>query len=145
MKIIIGADHRGYALKSFLMKSLPAWQWVDVGTDSDQRSDYPLFARRVCAEVRRRKELGVLICGSGVGMSIAANRFKGIYAALCWRDEIALAARRDDNINVLVLPADFLDNEVAVRLVMIFVSTPFQSGRYQERLACLDHDSFTQE
>lgn len=140
MKISIGADHRGYALKEFLRKNFPDIEWIDVGTDNgDDRVDYPVFARSVCKMVQDgAAERGILSCGSGVGVSIAANRFKGIYAALCWSSEVAKAARQHDLANVLVLPADFISDQEALSIVEAWLHTEFLGGRYQERLEMLD-------
>src|SRR3972149_11533832 len=114
MKICIGSDHRGYALKKFMMHALPAFEWSDVGSHSAERTDDPLYAQYVCKKVvSGAADFGVLICGSGVGMTIAANRFKGIYAALCWNEDVACVARQDDGTNILVLPSDFVTKEQA--------------------------------
>lgn len=111
MKIAIGADHRGYKLKEFLKQNSAEISWIDLGTDHETpASDYPDFAQKVCQKVLGDNDChaGILICGSGVGMSIASNRFLGIYAGLCWSPEVALAAKKDDCINILILPADFI-------------------------------------
>src|SRR4051794_8386515 len=106
MKISIGADHRGFAMKQAIIKALPELEWFDVGATSDDRSDYPLFARQVCEKIRHETcERGILICGSGGGMVIAANRYRGIYATVCWHEESARRARHDDGSNLLVIPA----------------------------------------
>ena len=146
MKITIGSDHRGFELKEQLQSD--SWQekgvgpitWDDVGTDTgDERVDYPIFAQRVCAAVRSgAADRGIIICGSGVGAAIAANRFRGIYAALCWSPEVTRMARKHDNINVLVLPADFIAHDEAVAIIQAWIETAFLGGRYQERLEILE-------
>ena len=143
MKISIGADHRGYELKQALIHHFNHITWLDIGTDNaDERVDYPVFSRRVCKDILGNKaERGILLCGSGVGMAIAANRYKGIYAALCWDKEIARVAREDDGSNVLVLPADFIDAEQAYKIVQAWFSAEFKQGHYQDRLTMLDEMS----
>ena len=85
-----------------------------------------------------KAERGILLCGSGIGMVIAANRFKGIYAALCWNEAIARVAREDDGSNLLVLPSDFVHEDDAVALVQVWLKAAFKGGRYQVRLDMLD-------
>lgn len=139
MNIVIGADHRGFALKEHIKAFLSRYQWYDVGTSDAQRTDYPLYAQKACDYILQgRAERGVLICGSGIGMAIAANRYKGIYAGLCWNDTIARIAHEDDGTNVLVLPSDFLSEDDAVRLVLVWLNAPFKGGRYQDRLDMVD-------
>ena len=116
-------------------------QMVDVGTDSNDRVDYPAYAKKVCETVLsadQGQSMGILLCGSGVGVSIAANRFEKIYAALCWSPEVAALARQHDNANVLVLPADFVSNELAVDIVKSWLDAEFLGGRYQDRLDLID-------
>jgi len=140
IRIAIGADHRGYELKESL-KHLEQYAWFDVGTTSNQRTDYPLFAAVVVGMVLKGDvDCGVLICGSGSGMAIAANRHPGIYAAVAWNSDVARAIKADDNCNVLVLPSDFIDQTVATQLIDVWQKTAFKSGRYQERLFMIDAD-----
>ena len=143
LTIAIGADHRGFAHKEYLKKmAAPLGMhitWIDVGAFNSDRSDYPLFARAACQELLAgRAHRALLICGSGVGMAIAANRFKGIYAALVWNEEVARVSREDDNTNVLALPSDFVTVEQAVTIVQAWLKAEFRGGRYQERVAALD-------
>jgi ribose 5-phosphate isomerase B len=139
MKISIGADHRGYALKQVIINHFGEHQFVDAGTFNQERTDYPLFAQKVCNDIRDgQAEVGILICGSGVGMSIAANRHKKIYAGLCWSPEVARVAKAHDGINVLVLPADFVTSEVAIQIMTTWLATPFEGGRYAQRLEMTD-------
>lgn len=139
MKISIGADHRGYALKQVIIEHFREYQFLDVGSFSSERTDYPVFAQKVCDDVLScHAEVGILICGSGVGMSIAANRFKKIYAGLCWSPEVAQAAKAHDGINVLVVPANFVTESVAREIVSTWLTTPFAGGRYAERLCIMD-------
>lgn len=139
MKISIGADHRGFDLKRAIIDYYKDIEWVDVGTTSTQRTDYPVYAQRVCRDVTEgRANLGILICGSGAGICIAANRHKNIYAATCWTPEIARLAREDDNVNVLVLPADFVSHEQAFSIIDAWLKASFKDGVYKARLDMID-------
>ncbi|MEX0671767.1 MAG: RpiB/LacA/LacB family sugar-phosphate isomerase [Candidatus Babeliales bacterium] len=144
MRIAIGADHRGYAMKlhlkqNFVMHADHVVDWIDVGCANDTYCDYPPYAIDV-AELLQNKEVdrGVLICGSGVGMSIAANRYFGIYAGLVWNNDTARLARQHDNVNVLVLPSDFVSNEDALQMVHIWLNAEFLGDTYQKRLTMID-------
>ena len=143
MKIVIGSDHRGFAHKEFI-KHHPALaghvvEWIDVGAHSDARSDFPEFAMKLCQTMRQKKaERGILICGSGIGMAIAVNRFKGIYAGVVWGDDVARFAAEHDKVNVLVIPSDFVTKEKSVSMITIWLSTKFLGGRYQERITEID-------
>jgi sugar-phosphate isomerases, RpiB/LacA/LacB family len=136
MKIIIGSDHRGYAYKELIKKHFGAIAWTDVGTDNGTtRVDYPLFTEQVCEAILNGQfERGILICGSGVGVSIAANRFSGIFAALCWTPDVARIAREHDCANVLALSADFVMPEVTFQIVTAWLESKFAGGVYQRRL-----------
>lgn len=139
MKISIGADHRGFELKSFIINHFKDYEWVDVGTFSTDRTDYPLYAQKVCKDVlSKNSELGIVICGSGVGVSIAANRFKGIYAALCWNSQVSAHAREYDGANVLALPVNFITYDEAVDIINAWVCASFKGGRYKQRLEMMD-------
>ena len=132
-KLFIASDHAGFALKDKLCdhyKSL-----VDLGTNSEESVDYPDFAHKLTAEVLKDvNNLGILICGTGVGMSMAANRVKGIRAGLVSNNEIARLIRQHNNANVLVLPGRFMDEEEAIKSVKIFIETEFEAGRHQARI-----------
>ncbi len=139
MIIAIGSDHRGFDLKSYVIQVLPEHEWLDVGAHDAQRSDYPKFAFSVCQELMEgRAQRGILICGSGIGMSIAANRVRGIYAALCWNEEVARVAREHDGANVLVIPSDFVTPDLAKLMVIAWLKGTFLGGRHQERLESID-------
>jgi len=139
MKISIGTDHRGYDLKLQIIEHFKEVEWIDVGTNSKERTDYPIFAKKVCNNIlKKESELGILLCGSGVGVGIAANRFRGIYAGVCWNTEIAKLAKGDDNINVLVLPADFVSKEQALLIIKSWLETEFKGGHYQKRLEMIE-------
>lgn len=143
MKIAIGADHRGFALKEALKKCTHVdnkqIEWIDFGAFNSERSDYPVFVEPVCRSLQQgRAERGILICSTGVGMSIAANRFKHIYAALVWNVAVATAARAEDHANVLVLPSDFVTQEQAIAIVHAWLKAECKQGRYQDRLNMVD-------
>lgn len=130
MKIYIGADHRGFALKETLKKELTVRgvSFEDLGNPVfDADDDYPDFAMTVAKKVAENplENRGMLLCGSGHGMDIVANRFSDVRAALCWRKEVALQSREHDDANVLVLPADWLSAEEATDLVFAWLGGPF--------------------
>lgn len=139
MKISIGSDHKGFVLKEKIIEYFFDIEWNNVGTHTIERTDYPIFAKKVCMDVlEERSEQGVLICGSGVGMSIAANRFKNIYAALCWNEAVARQAKQDDKANVLVLPSDFIDEVQAILIIKAWLSVKFKGEEYARRLELID-------
>lgn len=114
-------------------------QWIDVGTYDETRTNYPLFARSVCEKMKNGEtQHGILICGSGIGMAIAANRYKGIYAGVVWNDHIAKVSKEDDNVNVLVIPADFVTEEEMHTMVHAWLTARFLEGQYQKRLSMID-------
>lgn len=138
--IAIGTDHRGYAYKNLLMSQRDyagsLITWIDLGCMSSERCDYPPFAKAVVQSMRSgTAQLGILLCGSGVGMAIAANRFKGIYAALAWDERVAVQSRADDAANILVIPADYVTEEQLFAMVSAWVSTQPKGGRYADRVA----------
>ena len=144
LKISIGVDHRGFELKKYLtsLKNINNFQisWLDVGTNNNQRTDYPIYAQKaISALIDKKVDLAILSCGSGIGMSIAANRYKNIYAGLVWSCEIAKLAKEDDNINVLVLPADFISNEQAYEIIHTWLNSKFKSEQYLNRLNMLNN------
>ena len=141
MKIFIGSDHRGFDLKAAIQQEMREYSWEDVGCCSIERTDYPIYAAAVCEKLAAGdgQDRGVLLCSNGVGMSIAANRHKGVYAALCWNETIAASARADDNANILVLPASVLNVQEATTLVRVFLTTPFKEDPvYAHRLCMID-------
>ncbi len=139
MNIAIGADHRGFAYKEFIKKQFAAITWHDVGTYSADRTDYPIFSKALCDLISQGKaQAGILICGSGVGMAIAANRYSAIYAGVAWNEAVARVAKEDDNINVLVIPSDFITQEMAVACINAWMAASFKKGRYQERISMID-------
>jgi ribose 5-phosphate isomerase B len=114
-------------------------EWTDVGCSGPERTDYPPFAFAVADRIRQeRVDRGILLCGTGIGVAIAANRCSRVYAGLVWNAEIARKAREDDNINVLVLPADYITQELALACVEQWLDAKFKGGRYQERISMID-------
>lgn len=141
MKLAIGADHRGFALKEYLMQSMidASITWVDAGCNSALRCDFPPFAQTVAKQVQDKSvDAGILICGSGIGMSIAANRYKGIYAALAWNVEVARSSKEHDNANILVLPADYISLTESVAMVKAWKKAQFLGNEYLSRLKMID-------
>lgn len=143
MRVGIAADHRGFALKEKLLKGLPhvsqearlQIKFRDFGTFNEEPVDYPDYAFSLTAALKKKEvDKGVLICGSGLGMSIAANKVKGIRAALCLNQEMAKMARNHNNANVLVLAANFTQEKEAVRILLTFLKEKFEGGRHKRRL-----------
>ena len=135
--IIIGADHAGFALKEGLKGFLKekGWEVLDAGTYSSDAVDYPDFARPVAENISSGRIVrGVLVCGSGVGMSIAANRFPGVRAALCLDEETARLSRRHNDSNILILAGRKTDLHAAEGIVGAWLETEFEAGRHQARL-----------
>lgn len=139
MRVAIGADHGGFELKEYLKKSCQdkGIEIVDLGTYSAESCDYPLIADKVAAEIiRGGADFGVLICGTGIGISIAANRHKGIRAALLYNDAVAALAREHNDANIAVFGARTQDKTDVVRYLDIFLNTPFSNGeRHCRRVA----------
>jgi ribose 5-phosphate isomerase B len=137
MKIAIGCDHAGFELKEKLKLYLESkgWEINDFGTYSEARADYPDFAHLVAISVENKEsDFGLLMCGSGNGINMAANKHKGIRSALCWNAEIAELARLHNDANILTLPARFIAEEEAKKCVAVFYSTAFEGGRHADRV-----------
>ncbi len=128
-KLAIGSDHGGLELKNKLARLLEAksMQVEDVGPyEYDKEDDYPDYAGKVCNKIDNGKK-GILICKSGHGMAIAANKFKGIRASVCWNEDSAEKAKKDDDINVICLPAEMISANEAAGIVLKWLETPFES------------------
>ena len=137
MKIAIGCDHAGFELKEKLKTFLVSkgWEVKDFGTYSEERADYPDFAHLVALAVEKKEfDYGLLMCGSGNGINMTANKHKGIRSALCWNAEIAELARLHNDANILTLPARFITLEEAKKCVSIFYTTTFEGGRHTGRV-----------
>jgi ribose 5-phosphate isomerase B len=142
--IPIGADHAGFDLKERLKDELVrlGYEVRDVGTTSTEPVDYPDFAHRVAEQVERGEaRRGVLLCGTGLGMSYAANRHPGVRAAVAWSSEIARLAREHNDANVLVLPARFVGEAEGVEILRTWLNTPFQGGRHLRRVEKIERES----
>ena len=145
MQVFIGADHNGFDMKVFLADAL-ARQGITVHDEGDAQlkpeDDFPQFAAKTVQALLAsgdQSARGILICGSGQGMCIAANRFKGIRASLVWNEHEAIAARNDDDSNVLCLPARSMSNDEALRVAQVWLNTAFAgAARFRRRIAELD-------
>lgn len=139
MKIAIGADHRGFLHKEFITQQMHSIEWIDVGTESEERTDYPIFSDKVVDLMQKGTVVySVLLCGTGGGMAIAANRHKDIYAVVGWNVEIARRCKQEDNANILVLPCDFITHNDAVNMINEWLLQEFKGGRYAQRLAMIN-------
>ncbi len=137
MIISIGSDHAGYELKNSLVQYLQTTKNIvrDVGTYSADSCDYPDFSRKVCEQILDNSaEVGVLICGTGIGMSISANRNAGIRAALCTNELMVQKSRLHNDANILVLGAKNTDVKTAIKFLQIFINEKFEGGRHAGRL-----------
>jgi ribose 5-phosphate isomerase B len=135
--IAIGSDHAGYDYKTELVNFLEekGIQVKDLGVYENKSSDYPDFAHPVAYAVEKREvSFGVLICGSGNGVAITANKHQGIRAALCWMPEIARLSRLHNNANIICLPSRFVSIEDAKEMIDLFLNTAFEGGRHQTRV-----------
>lgn len=135
--VTIGSDHAGYGLKQKIIAHLreTGWEVLDVGTDSEQSCDYPVFADAVCKNVQKGvTELGILICGTGIGMSMAANKHRGIRAAACSDVFSARLTRQHNDANVLCFGERVVGYGVACDLVDAFLSASFEGGKHQRRV-----------
>ena len=137
LPVALGGDHAGFSYKAQLIaflekEGIPV---LDLGPFSDASVDYPDFAHPVAQAVEEGKaSCGVLICGSGNGVAITANKHASIRAALCWEKELAQLARSHNNANVLCMPARFVSVEAAIEMLRIFLETPFEGGRHENRV-----------
>ena len=142
MIISAGADHGGFELKDKLVAMLrkEGYEVIDNGTNSPESVDYPDFAQAVARDIlEKRADLGLLVCGSGIGISIAANRFKGIRAALVTNEDYARLSRQHNNANIIALGGRFTSYEDAEKWLKIFLSTPFEGGRHERRIEKIDN------
>ena len=137
MKVFVGADHRGFDFKNKVIKLLEKekYQVFDVGTyDCTTTCDYPKIAQKLATQVVKTKGRGILICMSGIGQSIAANKVKGAYAALCHNKESAQLSRLHNNSNILVLSAKFIQPGQLVPMIKTWMTTEFEGGRHLRRV-----------
>lgn len=140
----IASDHAGFALKQVLLRELPNLGYAvkDYGTDSEASCDYALLAHPLCEDLASAGGIGILICGTGIGMSMAANRHAGIRAAKCDLELEARLARRHNDANVLCLGSRMIGQEQAIAITVAFLEAEFEGGRHQRRIAqieCASH------
>ncbi len=139
--IAIGSDHAGFSLKELIIRYLKeaGIEVLNKGCYSLDRADYPDYAHEVAKSVlSKESDFGILLCGSGNGIAMCANKHQGIRAALCWNPEIAQLARQHNDANVLVLPARFITKEEAFLSLDLFKSTAFEGGRHLDRIKKID-------
>lgn len=137
MKIAIGNDHAGTQYKLAVSTYLESRgiEVTNYGTNTEESVDYPDFVHPVANDVESKAvDLGIIICGSGNGASMTANKHQGIRAALCWSVEIAKLAKQHNNANILSIPARFVSQQQAIDMVQAFLDTPFEGGRHQTRI-----------
>ena len=136
MNISIGNDHAGVDYKNYIIKNLEEkYNIVNHGTNDINSVDYPDFAHPVSLDIDNRKsDFGVLICGSGNGVAMTANKYKKVRAALCWSEEIAKLAKQHNNANVVCIPARFISKEDALQIIRSFINTKFEGGRHERRV-----------
>lgn len=141
MKLALGCDHGGLEIKNAIIEDLKnkGIEYVDFGTTTTESVDYPVYAKKVCAAVQSGDcTLGILCCGTGIGMSITANKQKGIRASVLSDAFCAEMTRRHNNANVLCLGGRVIDCAKAVELANIFINTPFDGGRHEKRVAMIE-------
>jgi ribose 5-phosphate isomerase B len=140
--IPIGADHAGFELKAALIKQLESagYEMKDLGCYSEESIDYPDFGHPVAMMVEENEGmLGILICGSGNGINMTANKHQGVRSALCWKKDVAELARQHNNANIIALPARFITFKEAMEMVEVFLTTQFEGGRHVlrvDKIAC---------
>ena len=135
-EILIASDHAGYKLKKILIQELQGEiKFDDLGPFSEDSVDYPDYAIKLSKKIDLKKDLlGVLICGSGIGMSMVANRFKNVRAALCMNNKMSMLARQHNNANILVLGSRLISEQEAIKCLLVFLKTNYEGGRHQARL-----------
>ena len=135
-KVLIASDHAGFKLKNILIEELQGEiTFEDLGPFSENSVDYPDYAKKLSKKIDLKNDLvGVLICGSGIGMSMVANRFKNVRAALCMNDKMSKLARQHNNANILVLGSRLISEREAIKCLLVFLKTNYEGGRHQARL-----------
>lgn len=139
--IALGCDHGGFGLKEEIKKYFDEKQiaYKDFGTTNPERTDYPIYAKSVCESIQNKEcDKGILICTTGVGMSMAANKYKGIRAGICFTEEGAKKAREHSDINVLALSAEDINISKAVPIIRMWLATEFLGGRYLDRIQMIE-------
>ena len=141
LNLAIAGDHAGYELKEQLKEFLreKGYTIKDLGTYSDESTDYPDYAHPLADAVEKKEvDFGILMCGSGNGINMTANKHKGVRAALCWKEELAKLARQHNNANIVSLPARFISFQEAKDIVSTFLNTEFEGGRHKKRVDKID-------
>ena len=140
IKILIASDHAGFVLKNKLIDHFKnKFEFTDFGTNSEESVDYPDFAHKLASEISIKNLTGVLICGSGLGMSMVANRYKNVRAALCFNENMAKLSRQHNDANILVLGSRLISYEDAIKCFIMFFKSEFDGGRHQARLEKFNH------
>ncbi|MBZ9626934.1 ribose 5-phosphate isomerase B [Psychroflexus sp. CAK1W] len=137
MTISIGNDHAGTTFKNAIQNYLlsQSFDVINHGTDSDESVDYPDFVHPVAEDIENgNSDLGIIICGSGNGANMTANKHQGVRSALCWNTELVALAKQHNNANILSIPARFVSIEDALDFVKVFLDTPFEGGRHERRV-----------
>ena len=144
MKILIGNDHAGYSLKLSIIKNLEdKYEFFDKGSYSNESVDYPDYASIIAKEIQSEKgDLGILICGTGNGVCMTANKFKGIRAVICWNEEIAKLAKKHNNANIICIPSRFIKVEEAVKIIESFILEKFEGGRHERRIKKINENLY---
>jgi ribose 5-phosphate isomerase B len=140
-QIIIGSDHAGFAMKEYIKSELVRMNYTsqDIGVFNEERSNYPLYSAKVARRVSSGEfERGIVICGTGIGASIVANRFKKVRAALCLTEEMGKLSRSHNDANILVLGGRITPYAMASKILTAWLSTPFEGGRHQERIEMIE-------
>ena len=135
-EVLIASDHAGFKLKKKLIEELQGEiKFEDLGPFSENSVDYPDYAKKLSKKIDLKNDLvGVLICGSGIGMSMVANRFKNVRAALCMNNKMSMLARQHNNANILVLGSRLISEQEAIKCLIVFLKTNYKGGRHQARL-----------
>ena len=144
MKILIGNDHAGYSLKLSIIKNLEdKYEFFDKGSYSDESVDYPDYASIIAKEIQSEKgDLGIIICGTGNGVCMTANKFKGIRAVICWNEEIAKLAKQHNNANIICMPSRFIKVEEAIKIIESFILEKFEGGRHERRIKKINENLY---
>lgn len=140
-KVYIGADHGGYKVKETIKKWLKKnnIDYIDVGTNGEESTDYPIFAEKVGKAVAKGLGRGILICKSGQGMSIAANKINGVRASVAWNSEIAQKSREHNDSNIICLPGSYVSEDEVISILKVWLETPFSGeSRHAKRLKMVD-------
>ena len=141
MKIAIGNDHAGVEVKKTIEKLLSekGYTVINKGYDGKESVDYPDYIHPVSLEVKEKKaQIGIIICGSGNGAAMTANKHKGVRAAICWSEEIAKLARQHNDANIISIPSRFLSEKEIINIVEVFIKTDFEGGRHKRRIDKID-------